>query len=146
MPTRKIDRLHSENPARLVGQVDMARLIVAVPPADMRDSLCPLEPGFTLAQAADHDEAAQRVGEPMTDLLEQALLVSRPRTRARALVQTEQVGPVAFRIERHRDLRADCKALGSRGGQLALAVRAEAQRAAGCARGREQRGRFSIEW
>ena len=113
----------------------MPRRIVALPPAHVREALRRLEPALAFAQAAKGDEAAQRIGEPVADLLEQALLVVRPGARLRALVQAEEIRPVAFRAQRHEHLGAHAEALGDLRLHLALVAGPGQQGAAGIERG-----------
>src|SRR4030095_12163571 len=70
VPVRKVDRLHAEDPARLVRERHMPGRIVALPPADVRHALRRLEPRFALPQVAHGDRAGERVVEAMPDLLE----------------------------------------------------------------------------
>jgi hypothetical protein len=135
VPLRQVEGLHAEDAAGLVGERYVAGRIVALPPADARDALRFLEPALAFAQAAEGDEAAQRVGEPMTNLLEKALLFLRPSAGARALVEPEQVSPVAFRMQRHKHLRADTEVLGNLGLHLTLVTRASRQGTTGIERG-----------
>ena len=113
----------------------MARDIVALPPPHVREALRRLEPALALAHAAHRDEAAQRVGEPVADLLEQALLLLRPGARPRALVQTEEIRPIAFRVQRHEHLRVHGEAIGDLRLYGALVSGAGGQGAAGSERG-----------
>ena len=89
LPLRKIERLYAEDAARLVRQRDAPVDIVALPPADMRDLLRPIQATLAISQATEGDEAGERLRKAMTDLLEKALLVLCPGARVRALVQPE---------------------------------------------------------
>src|SRR5678815_3592249 len=71
----------------------------------MRDLLRRFRSTLALSQTSDRDEAGESLGKPMSDLLEEALLVFCPGARPRALVQAEQVSLVAFRMQRHQHLR-----------------------------------------
>src|SRR5215470_4256117 len=74
LPLRKIERLYAENAARLVRQRDAAVDIVTLPPADMCDFLRRFRSALALPQTADGDEAGERLGKAMTDLLKETLL------------------------------------------------------------------------
>ena len=60
---------------------DTRPCIVPLPPADMRDALRRFEPALAFAQAAEDRKSRERVGEPLADLLKQALLLA-VQTRA----------------------------------------------------------------
>ena len=65
------------------------------------------EARFAFLQPAEHEQIRERVGEPPPDLLEQPLLLLRPRSRMRALMQAEQVRLIDLGIERHKHERPD---------------------------------------
>ena len=101
LPLRKIERLHAENAARLVGKRDVAVEIVALPPADMCDPLGRVELAFAFMQAAEHRKSRDGIAQAPSDLLKQALLLRRPNAILAALVQAQQVRLVGLHIDRH---------------------------------------------
>ena len=111
MPLRQFGGRHAEDAARFIRKRDAAGDEVAFPPADARDVLCRFEPPLAFAQAAEHQQAGQRVGEPTADLPEQSLLLGGPAPRMGALVHAEEVRLIPFGMERHGHLRANREAL-----------------------------------
>jgi hypothetical protein len=63
--------------------------------------------GFAFLEVAIRKEAGQPVRESPADFLEKFLFVSRPDPREGTLMQPEQVGLVALRVDRHGDHRLD---------------------------------------
>src|SRR5207237_2779439 len=114
-----------EDPIGLLRPGDAVRRQVAFPVADMRDALGFLEPGLALPQVAKNEERGERVGEPPPDLLEKALLLRRPDTRTRALVQPEDVRLVDLGIHGHGHLGLDAEPLRDPSRDLTLPPRTE---------------------
>ena len=142
VPVGQVERLDAEDAARLVRERHAAAGVVALPPADMRKALRRLEARLAFAETSEGDEVAQRVAEPMSDVLEKALLLLSPGTRPRALVQAEEIRPVAFRAQRHEHLRAHAEVRRDVGLDRALVPRSGGQRPAGIERGARHLGRI----
>src|SRR4030095_7709606 len=111
MPLRRIEGLHAENAAGFIRHRHAASDEVAFPPADARDVLRRFQPPLAFAQAAESDEAGERVGEPAADLPEQSLFLGGPAPRVGALVHAEEVWLIPFGMKRYGHLRANREAL-----------------------------------
>jgi hypothetical protein len=104
------ERLQTRRQAEdLVGPLrveDLERCDVALPVPQARDALCLQELLLALANFLVGEEGPEGVGEAMTDLDEQALLLRVPRPRVRALVQAEDPRRVGLRVDRYGKDRA----------------------------------------
>src|SRR5262249_37716440 len=128
-PELPLLRAQPEDAVHLVGPGDDVRNVVALPVADMREALGFGQAALALAQAAQHQQTGQGVGEPAADGLKQLSLLRRPDARVRALAEPEHVRLAPVWIPRHEEPRLHTQLLGHPDGQRMIRAGSEGYRA-----------------
>src|SRR4051794_11882922 len=100
---RAFVRRQAEDAVALLRPVDEPGADVALPVADTRNTLGLFQLALAFSQVAKHQQACQGVGHPSADLPKELLLLRRPGSRIRALVQPEHVRLADLGIDRHSD-------------------------------------------
>src|SRR5262249_27484391 len=114
-----------------VGPQGDVRLDVALPVADVRETLRVFQPALAVAYTTKHQEARQPIGESTTDCPEQLLLLRRPHAGMGALAESEPVRSITLGVHGRQEARLDTELLGHAGGQRTIASGANPDRIPG---------------